>query len=313
MKNQLTKNFYTLSSSKYMLMRLCLVFVCWYAGSAALCAQQTIIIQGTLKQTSGAPLEDGFYRVSFKLYTTISEGSPLWQETTDSLSVIGGIYTHALGSKTNLTNAMFNATVYLGIVLDDYESEPRTEITYAPYALAASTTVCSGAVGDVQYSILSPTQFAQENGSCWVPMDGRDITGSKLSSYVSSIPNAGGNFLRSQEFGGTYASGNIDPDRTSTSSIATAQGNDNKSHNHSASSGSAGAHTHDFTDYDNRNCTGFALVESGCDGVSETNNTSRAGTTTSDGDHAHTVTIANNGGAESRPKNLNLWIYIRIN
>lgn len=313
MKNQLTKNLYRLSSSNYLLIRLCLVFVCLYAGSAALSAQRTIILQGTLKQTSGAPLGDGYYRVTFKLYAAISGGSPLWQETTDSLNVSGGIYTHALGSKTNLTNATFNATVYLGIVLDDYESEPRTEITYAPYALAATGTICSGAVGDVQYSILSPTQFAQENGSCWVPFDGRDITGSKLAAYVGSIPNAGGNFLRSQEFGGTYASGNIDPDRTSTSAIATAQSDSHKSHNHTASSGSAGAHTHDFTDYDNRNCTGFALVESGCDGVAETGSTTLTSTMASNGDHTHTVTVANDGGNESRPKNLNLWIYIRIN
>jgi len=313
MRNNFTNNLCVVLRSNHHHFRVILIFACLFAVNEALNAQQTISIQGTLKQSSGAPLEDGFYRVTFKLYATLVGGSPLWQETTDSLKVNGGIYRHALGSKTNLTNATFSYTVYLGIVLGGYETNPRTEITYAPYALAASGTICSGAVGDVQFSILSPTQFAQENGNCWVPLDGRDITGSKLASYVGSIPNAGGNFLRSQEFGGTYASGDIDPERTSTSAIATAQGDDNKSHNHTASTGSAGAHTHDFTDYDNRNCTGFVLVETGCDGVAETGSTTRTSTMASNGAHTHTVTVQNNGGDESRPKNLNLWIYIRIN
>jgi hypothetical protein len=312
MKNQLIKNISGMLNSDGPFVRLCFVFICLLSVSA-IHAQQRISIQGTLKKASGAPLDDGYYRVTFKLYSALKGGSAIWQETTDSVEVNGGIYSHALGSVTILTTSTFMTTVYLGVQVGTYEMAPRTEITYAPYAFAVYSVVCSGALGDVKYSILNPTDFAKENGDCWVPFDGRTISGSKLSTYKSTIPNAGGYFLRAQEFSGTYASGNVDPDRTSTTSIATVQSDANKSHNHTASTGTAGAHTHDFTDYDNRNCTGFTGVESGCDGVSETGNTSRAGTTTSNGDHTHTVTVASDGGTESRPKNLNLWIYIRIN
>ena len=309
MKNQLIKNVSGILNTDGLFVRFCFVFICLLSVSV-MHAQQRISIQGTLKKASGAPLDDGYYRVTFKLYGALTGGSPLWQETTDSVEVNGGIYSHALGSVTTLTTSTFMSTVYLGVQVGTYEMAPRTEITYAPYAFAVYSVVCSGAVGDVKYSILNPTDFAKENGTCWVPLDGRSISGSKLTSYVSTIPNGGGYFLRAQEFSN---SSNIDPGRTSTSSIATAQTDDNKSHNHSASTGSAGGHTHDFTDYDNRNCTGFAGSETGCDGVAETGNTSRTSTSTSNGDHTHTVSISNSGGTETRPKNLNFWIYIRIN
>ncbi|TNE57812.1 MAG: hypothetical protein EP344_10765, partial [Bacteroidetes bacterium] len=117
-----------------------------------------ISIQGTLKASSGATVADGNYNVIFHLYNQEAGGTPLWSDTT-SVEVIGGIYNYYLGSNKALDPAHFVSTLYLGVKIGNYELVPRTELSYAPYAFsvtAAQTVVCSGAVGDVKYSILNP-------------------------------------------------------------------------------------------------------------------------------------------------------------
>lgn len=266
-----------------------------------------ISIQGTLRAANGTSVNDGTYNVTFKFYRTESGGTALWEETAP-VDVVGSIYSHYLGSVTPLNAMDFDSTIYLGVVVNNYELVPRTELSYSPYAFSvavAQRVVCSGAVGDVKYSILNPTQFAQQNGDCWVPMDGRSITGSKLAMITgaSNIPDGGGLFIRAQEFSG---SPNHDSDRNASSPIATLQQDDFKSHTHTISTD--GEHTHgvrygrDNGDDSNETGQNAAGDDYGTDYVNQTN---PAG--------SHTHTIGNTGGAETRPKNLNFWIYIRIN
>lgn len=302
--------------AKVLLCTLSLTFLSFFAGPFAFgqTSNPKISIQGTLKKASGEPVDDGYYRVTFKLYNDMTAGSVVWQETSDSVEVNGGIYSHSLGSVTALTTAAFMTTAYLGVKVGSYEMTPRTEITYAPYAFAVYSAICSGAVGDVKFSILNPTQFAAENGNCWIPLDGRSISGSRLNSYLSSIPNAGGMFLRAQEFDN---SNNIDDDRNSTSTIATPQGESFRQHNHYSNTSTAGDHAHGYKDiYTTERYTS----DDGYKGIqgSDSDNTHPANTpwyldrtTNSGGSHSHT--IQNDGGSETRPDNLNLWIYIRIN
>jgi hypothetical protein len=278
-----------------------------------------ISIQGTLKTADGASVGDGTYNVTFRLYNELAGvNPPVWFEEA-MVEVIGGIYSHYLGSVIALNPANFANTLYLGVKVGNYELTPRTELAYSPYSFSvavAQKVVCSGAVGDVKHSILNPTQFAAVNGACWVPMDGRSIAGSELATItgLTNVPDAGGLFIRSQEFSG---GANQDPDRTSSSTIATYQDQAYLSHNHSASSN--GSHTHGvlydsggggigtfggpmlwFTEVKDQGTfhTGFA----------EANGRAQ---TESEGSHSHT--IGANGGTETRPKNLNLWVYIRIN
>lgn len=199
----------------------------------------------------------------------------------------------------------------MGVRIGTFELTPRTELTYAPYTFSANTAqfaleaakvTCSGAVGDVKYSILNPTQFAQVNGDCWVPMDGRNIAGSRLAMIRGSntIPDVGGVFFRSQEFSG---GADRDPNRTSSSTIATLQSDDFKSHNHPVDDP---GHSHTWkrgTEGDDSGSGGsygeFTLAPGQRTDVIETSTTG--------------ITIENRGGDETRPKNMNLWTYIRIN
>jgi len=284
--------------------------------SAALSAQNNpkISVQGTLKSANGATVADGPYTVTFNLYDVPTGGTVLWFEDA-TVEVLGGIYTHYLGANKPLVAGQFNKALYLGVKVNNYELVPRTEFSYAPYAFsvaAAQTVVCSGAVGDVKYSILNPTDFAKENGDCWVPMDGRSLAGSRLATHTSSynhanLPDAGGLFFRAQEFSG---GGDQDPNRTNTTPIAEIQTDLLGSHTHTMQSD--GAHTHAYHDRgicEPPNCNN-PNNDDHADGDG-TPNYDFSRTTESAG--AHTHTINSTGGSETRPKNLNLWVYIRIN
>ena len=126
---------------------------------ADLSSQAKISIQGTLKDAKGAAVADGDQTVTFKLYDVFAGGTELWTETA-TVKVTGGIYSHYLGVVTPLNAAIFSKTLYLGISVGGLQLDPRIEMTYAPYAFAVQEVVCSGAVGDVKYSILNPAQFA---------------------------------------------------------------------------------------------------------------------------------------------------------
>ena len=309
----------SLTTSK-VLSRLLVIVALAFAFSIQLHAQAgtpKISIQGTLKTANGASVVDGSYAVTFKLYTIPIGGAAVWSEDT-IVEVIGGIYSHYLGSVTPLNPANFATVLYLGVKIGAYELVPRSELAYSPYAVSvgsAQTVICSGAVGDVKYSILNPAQFDAVNGDCWVPMDGRAlVAGDKLRQItgMANVPDGSGLFLRSQEFSG---GADNDPDRSSGTGIATIQQDNLKAHNHTMQS--AGDHNHDLPidtgsggilannpmlHLTDSNCGSCIISSVGANYFAKSEN---AG--------GHTHSIDNTGGSETRPKNLNFWIYIRIN
>lgn len=296
-------------------------------------AQQTkkISLQGFLKDANGKAVADGSQSMTFKLYTTATGGTAEWSED-QTLNVFGGVYSTHLGTNTNnapggvtdFGNLSWGAkTYYVGVTVQGTELTPRTELTFAPYSLGspkAQEVVCSGAVGDVKYSILNPTQFAAVNGNCWVPMDGRTMVGSKLAEIIggSSVPNAGGLFLRGQE--SQNGSTDNDPERTSASTIATLQDQQFLSHGHthslnaSGNTSTNGNHTHGY-----ERTSEYVDDNDGGSDHGNPNSTEFSKQTDAAGDHSHSFSVTvtgsvnNNGGNETRPKNLNLWTYIRIN
>jgi len=265
----------------------------------------TISVQGILKDANGASVPDGNYAVIFRLFNQETGGSPVWQEEA-TVEVIGGIYTHYLGGVTPLNAANFANVLYLGLKVGNYELNPRTKMTHAPYTFSsdvAQRVVCSGAVGDIKYSILNPTQFAAMNGDCWVPLDGRPLSQSDMLRQVTgltNLPNAGGLFIRSQEFENSAN----DPGRDVSTAIATIQGDEVKSHAHTMQQ--AGLHSHGVQDATGG--TGFQIPVKGM-----VNGLAGATVQVTDQGGAHVHTIDAAGGPETRPKNINFWVYIRTN
>jgi hypothetical protein len=277
-------------------------------------AQQVprLFIQGALKDANGAAVPDGTYSVLFSLYDTEINGTANWSEIA-TVDTKGGLYSHYLGSITPLVATIFDQTQFLGVNIGAFELEPRTELTYAPYtfktftAIFADKVVCSGAVGDIKYSVLNPTQFALENGSCWVPMNGGIASGTELGNTlgISTLPNPSGMFFRAQE----YNDGN-DPNRTPTTALATVQTDTYKTHNHTGTANPAGSHSHSLSPTHSSS--------DGTNGAGDNDGTElkQDGTTTatiSGGTHTHSLTISNSGGIETRPKNMNLYVYVRVN
>lgn len=292
---------------KKMLRFSLLLLVVLAFASQAQAQNPKISIQGTLKTADGTTVGDGTYNVKFRLYNAINaaEGAQLWEEAA-TVDVVGGIYSHYLGSITPLNAANFATTLYLGVKVGTYELTPRTELSYSPYSFAVYSTICSGALGDVKHSILNPTQFASVNGACWVPMDGRSIVGSALATLTSmtNVPDAGGLFVRNQEFSG---GADQDPDRTSASPIATYQDQAVISHNHGVNDP---GHTHSYSD---TRQNGDAGDKCGCAGQSAPASASTISDSETTASRTTGISIQNAGGSETRPKNMNLWVYIRIN
>jgi hypothetical protein len=283
------------------------------ATASAFAQSKKISVQGFLKDANGKAVADGSQNITFKLYTVATGGTAAWTDE-QSINVYGGVYSALLGSVANPVDGLNwgSFTYFVGVTVQGTELSPRTELTFAPYSLGspkAQEVVCSGAVGDVKYSILDPTQFAAVNGSCWVPLKGGSIAGSKLATITGNpnLPDVGGLFIRSQEFPGAGAA-NQDPDRTATSTIATFQDENFKSHNHTGTTSTDGNHSHGMPD-----ATALFSESPGYSGNGGDGTAAVVNTTYPAGNHSHTLTIATNGGTETRPKNLNLWTYIRIN
>ena len=317
-----------------------LIFVCLLSSQLQAWGQSVpkVSFQGVLKTASGEPVPDGEYTFTFSFWSSMSgtansdkllkigatdasNPNNQWSETV-VLPVAGGIYSHYLGTITPLNPLNFNGPVYLNIRVGGKDLLPRTEFTYAPFSFSttyAQKVVCSGAVGDVKYSILPPDKFKNVNGDCWVPLDGRTLatTDELYSLGITTLPNAGGMFLRAQDF--EVISGNEywkpkndsdnDPDRNSSSNPGTFQEDTNKSHDHTGITSTNGAHTHQWR-------WGLEEDDAGTGG-SKDEYTRTSGVVNdamnSAGNHNHTFTTNQSGYLEARPKNLNFWIYIRIN
>jgi hypothetical protein len=276
-----------------------------------------ISVQGTLKDANGLAVEDEPQNITFRLYTAAQGGDVVHEETAD-VQVRGGVYSYLLGSNAPLQPEDFNTTLYLSLEINNNELFPRTEMTYSPYSLSVSTAqqsirllsgseTCSGSVGDIKYSILTPDQFAMENGDCWVPMDGRDISGTKLADNYgwASVPDMSGLFIRAHEFSG---GANYDTDRTASSPVGEYQADENERHSHTMQS--AGSHSHTFTEEGGTHSTrGYAgSSDNTMQRVDSVD--SNSGTTNSAGSHTHTIN--NSGGDEARPRNRNFYVYIRV-
>jgi hypothetical protein len=96
---------------------------------------ETISYQGVLTDVGGAPVPDGPYDLSFNLYDAATDGTLLWSETQNAVSVTSGGFSVLLGSVVALTLS-FDAPYYLGISVGaDPELQPRIPLASSPYGL----------------------------------------------------------------------------------------------------------------------------------------------------------------------------------
>ncbi|MFN7831795.1 MAG: hypothetical protein ACK5Q2_07400, partial [Bacteroidota bacterium] len=116
--------------------KIFIFFACLLGGLNIAGAQAGLIIQGAIQNSSGAPMPNGNYSLSFRLYEAESGGTPVWSETQPSVPVTSGLYTVSLGAVTPLT-APFDKIYYLGVSVNGgNELIPRARLSSSPYAMS---------------------------------------------------------------------------------------------------------------------------------------------------------------------------------
>ena len=152
---------------------LALFFITSSVFTSITAQQNKISIQSTLKDISGKAIPDGDISVTFRLYH--QQGQAQWSENA-TVSLVGGIYSHQLGSITPLPTSIFGSTLYLGVtVAGGQELAPRTELTSAPYAVSVGALSANG--GSASF----------ESGGLF-SISGSAKTGGNLGVQTTSIP-----------------------------------------------------------------------------------------------------------------------------
>ena len=99
---------------------------------ALLGQDQTLSIQGVLRQPSGKAVNDGNYQITFNFYNDATGGS-LVSSKQESVDVKDGLYT----ANVDIAGIPFNEQYWIGVQIGtDAELSPRAKLTAAPYALA---------------------------------------------------------------------------------------------------------------------------------------------------------------------------------
>ncbi|MFA6554524.1 MAG: hypothetical protein WCS89_03370 [Candidatus Paceibacterota bacterium] len=142
--------------------------------------------QGKLTDSVGSNVANGSYSIRFKLYTTLSGGSPIWTETwcntstcdglgtgADSrITLTSGLFSTMLGSTTALDGIDFNQPLYLGVEIGgsgataswDGEMSPRKILGAVPSAFySATSTVALSANSADTLSGLNSSQFLRSD------------------------------------------------------------------------------------------------------------------------------------------------------
>ena len=146
-------------------------------------------------------------------------------------------------------------------------------------------------VGDIKQSLLTLVQFQEQFGSCWVLIDGRDISGSDYASITgkNTLPDARGRFARNNGTN-TAPIGSTQDDSTAVNGLSL---NDP-------------GHSHNFASqvYHQAVGTYYTNIDAGGNGgiapLHATNN-------------AYTGVTLNSSDTETSPANFTVNMFIKIN
>lgn len=158
---------------------------------------RTISYQGILYEPDGAPVTDGTYSLSFRIYDSPDNGPALHSET-QTVTTTDGVFSAILGLSPQFPAALeFDKQYYLGISMDGAsEMTPRTMFTAAPYALNAATaevakSLAPGAAGVV-------TSVNGESGAIVLEGDG-GTTVSQLDNKIIITSEGGFSGLKNSD------------------------------------------------------------------------------------------------------------------
>lgn len=284
--------------------------------SLSLFAQKGISFQGIARDNSGNAIPEQTVTVKF----TIGSFVETQNLETDNF----GIFSATIGS---VNTTAFNNLVFANMN-DNLKVEVDGNIIYddkfntVPYAKASDNGVPPG-------TILPFAGPKNKIPAGWLYCDGTSYatTGMYAKLYAAiglawgsdggnfRVPDLRGYFLRGMSDGVT-----IDPDRTSRTAkysggntgdaVGSYQTDNFSSHNHTGTANENGSHYHAYGVRGFLTDIGAAGKEynNGADGSSDDPTQS----TRYSGSHTHTLSIANNGGNETRPENASVIFIIKF-
>ncbi len=107
------------------------------SAKATLGVPQLLHFQGQLTDLLGVPLSDGNHDLTVRIYDAEAGGGLLWAET-QSVSVLGGIFSATLGELTSMASVNFDQHLWVSVEPDfGGELAPRIALTSTPYSLVA--------------------------------------------------------------------------------------------------------------------------------------------------------------------------------
>ena len=111
--------------------------------------------QGVLTDQFRAPVPNGPYNITIRIYDAPTGGTSLWQET-EGVTTFDGVFTTLLGDQTPLS-IPFDRPYWLSIELQgEAEMTPRIPLVAAPYALnAAHASVADSVTGGMGMRVQS--------------------------------------------------------------------------------------------------------------------------------------------------------------
>ncbi len=145
-----------------------------------------ITYQGRLLDSTGAPVADGNYHITFRLYDSPTDGTLLWESGSQSVPVTDGLFTYTLGSAVPLPDGLFAENLtWLGITVPpDPEMVPRVQLTSDAYTRSAAYSHSAGSAQSAQNANRLgnqlPSYYLDWNNLANVPAgfaDGIDNTG----------------------------------------------------------------------------------------------------------------------------------------
>ena len=130
-----------------------------------------ISYQGQLLDSSGNPVPDRTYSMTFKLYNVPSGGTAFWEETYPSVQVTDGLFNVLLGEYVSLPldeGELYPIDpTYLGVTVgSDPEMTPRQQMVSVPYAFRAGIAEqCVNADNDWDYTTYPPDMYSIPTGN----------------------------------------------------------------------------------------------------------------------------------------------------
>ena len=310
---------------------LFLVLIC--LAMTAQAQNKGFSFQGYARDAEGAAISGQEVKVRFSIFVDGSESSPDFTEQHTVNTDAYGVFSAVVGSAstTDFNNLTFHEKDYwLKVEVETggggMVEINKTELLSVPYANAAekANTAANGVPAGTILPFAGPVanipvgylacDGSEHNISNYPALfDAIETSWGGNGSSTFRVPDLRGQFLRGLDQG----SGN-DPDAGSRTAknggnsgdnVGSFQGDQFKSHNHTMNS--AGNHSHRYNDYyysENRDGGGSELGSNSSDNDNRLHQ--KTGRTTSSAG-AHTHTINNRGGNETRPTNAAVFYIIK--